>query len=967
MGMMAVVLAVSLLPQSAPVDGARQAVRAAISAVEGDSVDAADRRWRSRPADRHAVLGRAILARLTYRHGLADSLAVSLLGGPDDAAALRARLQLAVDVALRTDWRRGDSLFADAAKRANAFGDIAAEVEALLSRSLTAIRVAGIDTSLALVTRAESIRPLSDRALAIRTQCTRATIDATRGLTHARLAADSGAAGAREIGDRRLEASCEHVVARSLEQLGYLDSAIMHLGRVERLQRATRDRAALAATLQWRGWSHVNRGDYDAARRDLLEAIAEGESTGNHSPVAWAHLQLSFLALALGDVITAAQESDTAESLLREHNDAWGLVAVLGVRLRVARRTGDVMRMRTAAEAYRGGTESLGGTWRLDALRSLAFAEETAGDLHGAKLYLDSAMTFAVAQRMQGSIWNVEEDLARIELATGDAAGARRRLERIVKELGDRQPAFRFASRINLAAAELALGDAAGAESTVRAAFDSLEAWRDGLSDRAVRRAVFSLSDDRPAERDLPAVLAGLVRAGRSEVAFEFAERRRARLLLEQIALIADATADETGAHPDIASLPLVEVRRALPDGATALLEFATGQPGTPVTAFLVTRDAVRATVLAPLDSLADDIARMHALLESGGDVAAPARSLGNALLDRILKDMPASITRLVIVPDRGLHGISWDVLAPGGTAILDRFVTSVAPSASVFARLVTRPRDSGPVRVLAMGDPRVADLADGPAATAVIRAAFEASGGVAPLPASTREARRVRRRAADGTVLVRAHATEAALKREHAGYGLLHLAAHAVVDDRSPARTALALAPGDGEDGFLTPGELAALDLDAELFVLSACRTARGPVAGSEGVQGFATAALEAGARSVLASQASVGDVAAATFMDAFYGGLAVGLDAGNALAEARRSLRARGVPPRDWAAFALVGDPFVTLQLVEPARTIPIRYVAVALVATLIATVIYGVMRRARRAELAREPSARTASTRH
>ncbi|MGH7536669.1 MAG: CHAT domain-containing protein [Gemmatimonadales bacterium] len=78
---------------------------------------------------------------------------------------------------------------------------------------------------------------------------------------------------------------------------------------------------------------------------------------------------------------------------------------------------------------------------------------------------------------------------------------------------------------------------------------------------------------------------------------------------------------------------------------------------------------------------------------------------------------------------------------------------------------------------------------------------------------------------------------------------------------DRVSFRTALALTPGQGEDGFVTPGELAGLRLDADLVVLSACRTAGGVVVDGEGVQGLTAPLLAAGARSVVATSWQVGD----------------------------------------------------------------------------------------------------------
>jgi hypothetical protein len=61
---------------------------------------------------------------------------------------------------------------------------------------------------------------------------------------------------------------------------------------------------------------------------------------------------------------------------------------------------------------------------------------------------------------------------------------------------------------------------------------------------------------------------------------------------------------------------------------------------------------------------------------------------------------------------------------------------------------------------------------------------------------------------------------------------GHLHFATHALVDEQAVTRTALALVPGGGHDGFVGPGDLAGLPLRADLVVLSACRTARGRVA---------------------------------------------------------------------------------------------------------------------------------------
>src|SRR5262249_18832493 len=122
------------------------------------------------------------------------------------------------------------------------------------------------------------------------------------------------------------------------------------------------------------------------------------------------------------------------------------------------------------------------------------------------------------------------------------------------------------------------------------------------------------------------------------------------------------------------------------------------------------------------------------------------------------------------------------------------------------------------PLRLLAFGDPAFASAAPGDAVD-VFRSAFDATGGLPRLAASAREAELVARFAPEAEVRLREAASAAYLKRaDLTRFRVVHFATHAVVDEGTAARTALALAPGDGDDGFVSPGELAALRLDADL-----------------------------------------------------------------------------------------------------------------------------------------------------
>ena len=129
--------------------------------------------------------------------------------------------------------------------------------------------------------------------------------------------------------------------------------------------------------------------------------------------------------------------------------------------------------------------------------------------------------------------------------------------------------------------------------------------------------------------------------------------------------------------------------------------------------------------------------------------------------------------------------------------------------------------------------------------------------------------------------------------------------------------------ATGEAGDGRLTADETYDLRLDADLIVLSGCRTALGPISG-EGVIGFTRAFLAAGAASVVATTWDVADQTSFEVMTSFYEAWAAGAGKSEALRRAQlsvlRALRAGKVrvggvalpeSPRFWAGYVLVGQP--------------------------------------------------------
>ena len=138
----------------------------------------------------------------------------------------------------------------------------------------------------------------------------------------------------------------------------------------------------------------------------------------------------------------------------------------------------------------------------------------------------------------------------------------------------------------------------------------------------------------------------------------------------------------------------------------------------------------------------------------------------------------------------------------------------------------------------------------------------------------------------------------------------IVHLATHGILDNTEGIFSSLALAPGNGDNGFLTAREILALKLNAELVVLSACDTGKGKITGGDGVVGLSRSFIGAGTPSIIVSLWSVPDAPTAELMTAFYQNLKNGLDKVQSLRSAILQTMKQFPNPRDWGAFTLIGE---------------------------------------------------------
>ncbi|MGH7470554.1 MAG: CHAT domain-containing protein [Longimicrobiales bacterium] len=934
-------------------------VRHALAAAEGDSAGVLERRWsrtmRRTPADRVASLGLATLAHYIYRDSLADRLYRDVLAETrTDRIAGYAALGLARLAGGRARWPAADSAVQLALSAGRATRDSSLVGEALVYYARVRLYTAGPQAALATVAEAEAVLPPTELGVRALARCSAA--EASDSLGDARTAvqaAREGIALAERARNQRALATCNYQLAVGQANLFAVDSALAAYARAITTFRRVRDRAGLAKALWWRGDFQRLFGQLGHARRDAQQAVEEAEASASWTISVGARATLAQIAMSVGDVQAAVMEADRIKQILDRHDDPYARVIAPSIAERVAVALGDVAAARAANDASVRTSQAIG--WlngEVGARNSRMWIALQEGDSAGAFLALDAARQMISSRPgLQGHSDGVTFFEGTLALRWGNLAGAER-IFRNRRASAQSRGVRRYVDAARLAEVLARTGRLDEAERELLAATGELDEWRQSLGDRQLRLLAFQVASDR-ADPDLgvASVIAALARAGRIAAAFEVVERGRARDLSDRLTRAAalDTISGDVARHSE-PPLRLDSVQRALPDDSTALFEFMTGR-GDPTTLFVITRKHARAYVLASQDALAQPIARLDALLESGDDPRALGRELGTALLTPALAQLDPTIRRWIIVPDGPLHRLPFDALVlPDGQFVLQRFAVTSAPSATVAARLAQRAAYAPPTALAVLADPRFAVEIDAPLTSDVFRSALSGKSGLPRLRGSAREGRAVARYAHAATVRLRANASEDWLKRTSlAEFGIVHFATHALVDESSVASTALALAPAGLEDGFVGISELAGLRLSAELVVLSACSTARGAIVRGEGVQGLAAPLIAAGARAVATTWWPIGDAETVQLVDDFYRAMSEGQPVSEALRQAKLAAMHRGAPPRAWAAFTLVGDPLARPPLRRPSDRTPLGLIiALALLAPLAG---YGVVMRRRR----------------
>ena len=726
------------------------------------------------------------------------------------------------------------------------------------------------------------------------------------------------------------------------------------------------DRARLASYL---GFEAANREDYDAALKNA-----------NAATNAWRKLTVgnSEKSVLRGDG-TANFNSELAE-----------LAMALDFQARMALRNDDVVSASAmASESLQvlNQVQSPPNWWKADILSTLGEVSVAQGRLSAAETYFNSAL--AIRRQLFGdgpSTLPVLTALGRAYQSEGMNSSAiitYRSAFKIARtlpqsaEVISKEQLLPFVSAISEYAETLT--DDNARQGLFAEAFEAFNLARSSLIDKTIAKAQARLSIDDPGIAALVEQLQAMQReleVSRAELAIEQAlpdaersaivetrlqqsiadKQRRSDVLKQQLAR--QFPDYDRLANPK--PIELTEMRKRLGD-REAFVSFIIGKKQSFIQITKRQGNYV-AKVGEGEAALAESVAGLRRALEiQGGAInefdMLRSHALYKALFAR-LEPQLQGLDHLIVAGKGPLASLPFGLLVTAVPAnghyasaswLGQKFAISHTPSMQAFFTLRgAAPKTVPPKVMLAFGDPVLQGVKPGPSGEAAKAAdACQQAGpmngdvlrALSPLPETSSELNKVAAILGAGTsrLFLRAEASEANFRAQNLlDYRILYFATHGLLPGelKCQAEPGLVLTPPTGQsssrlhDGLLEASEIAALKLNADLVVLSACNTAGGAGKfGGEALSGLAESFFFAGARSLVVSHWQVPSAATAQLMSAMFTTLGPELKGGSSLAlkaaQAQLIAQKETSHPFFWAAFVVVGDGMAasSAQRLQPA----------------------------------------------
>ena len=747
-------------------------------------------------------------------------------------------------------------------------------------------------------------------------------------------------------------------LALDLSNNGRFDEAAALLRRAEKLVQKSSNDADRARYLTYLGYDAANRKEVDKALQYARSATIQWRKMiqGGGNPRA---------VLSPG----AAEEAARA--------DKGELAMALNLEANMALRNADLVGAQVAAaEALQiiNTTEGLPIWWKPDVLVTLGEVSIAQGRISAAETYLNTALAFR-KQQMGNSVASlgVLTTLGAGYQAEGLHTSAiityRDALKLAQSIPGGANGAFTADQLVAFAGAVVdvapTIKDLPSRQALYAEAFDAFQLLRGKVVEKTIAAASARALSDDPAVEQLVRELQSHERnrdAAKSELAYEstLPDNQRSGNVEAALALRIKTSEDRVQQlytqlkqrFPNYAELtsprpvPLTELQTRLAPNE-GVLSFLIGRNES--YAQLITRtDLVIARVPETADSLAEAVKALRRAVEVESGVVGEfdvgrAHALYKSLFSGLSSQM-RGVEHLIVVPGGPLASLPFGLLIASPPVSQDyakadwltrKVALTHSPSLKSFftARSAPAPRKA-PKPLLAFGDPAIgAQVPDnesrmhagsvacresGPAPAAMLMA-------MSALPETAQEIQRISTlMGSKSESFVRAQATEAQLNNLRLqDYRVLYFATHGLLPGelKCQSEPALVLTPPSSiaktrsEDGLLESSEISALQLNADLVVLSACNTAGGGGKfGGEALSGLAESFFYAGARNMVVSHWQVPSAATAQLMVRMFDHWGAELTQGGAkslqVSQLKMLEKADTAHPFYWAAFVLVGD---------------------------------------------------------
>ncbi|HLI84669.1 MAG TPA: CHAT domain-containing tetratricopeptide repeat protein [Bryobacteraceae bacterium] len=692
------------------------------------------------------------------------------------------------------------------------------------------------------------------------------------------------------------------------------------------------DRRGEAQALNSLGAIAARRNEFVKSAGLHRQSLALARSGGLQRDEIQSLVGLAKDSLGSGDAHAAIETASQALEIAQKTGDRDGEASAFESQGEACRRLGDLEQARqnlAQALALREATDQ--PVFEIQTLSQLATLERDANRLPKASIYISKALSLAEtvgasAGGLDSKILFISSHSKAFDLAIDIAMHLHKDAEAL--ELSERARARGLVDLIRQARLDIR----AGVDPDLLARERRVEDLVDGRHQRLTR--VLASPHTRAQETEARAELDNYIEEyQRIEAEIRAASPRYAALV-----------------QPS--SLSASAIQKLL-DSDTALVEFWLGEERS--YAWLVTREEIKGFALPPRAEIEGLARGVYRALNARNDVphnpspqetleqrekrwkaadaefAAVSAELSQKLLAPVIGNIRAR--NLWVAGDGALEYVPLAALPTPGAKqpLIAKYNIVRLPSASVLAEMrqeiAARDAPRRPGHVVAVfadpvfqpSDERVSKRSIGQSAN-LLRGAGDIDLTSLPrLPFSREEANAIVALAPAGSTLEaldfeanRAQAQKPGL----ADYRILHFATHAFLDSQHPELSGIVLSmvdrQGRPQDGFLRLHEIYNLRLNADLVVLSACRTALGREIRSEGLVGLTRGFMYAGVPQVLASLWDVRDRATAELMRRFYEALLRRhFPPAAALREAQLSMLRdpRWSNPYYWAAFVMEG----------------------------------------------------------